>query len=110
MIPLHATLRRILLAGILVALAGSCASVEFTRDTQTSGYFEATGRAVTILGWDLPKGAVEIARENASDARRPNMVVEEVTISPHWGALNWLLEILSVRKAELRGSWGFRGD
>src|SRR5262245_43098851 len=60
----------------LVALAAcSCASVEFHRDTETSGTFVSTGWAFTFFSHDIPASALNIARENASDARQPNMVV-----------------------------------
>lgn len=84
--------------------------MEFTRDTQTSGHFEARARSFTILSWDLPMAAIDIARENVSDARRPNIRIEESSVRPNWGQYNWILDILSVRKAVIRGTWGFEGE
>jgi len=103
--------RKPLVAATLLAslLLCACASVEFTRDSQTSGHFVSKARSVTILAWDLPKDAIDIARENVSDAQRPNVQITEVEVKPDWGRLNWLLDIASVRKATLRGTWGFRG-
>lgn len=98
------------LALLLALLCGSCASVEFTRDTETSGHFVSKGQAFTILSWDIPKSALQIARENMSDARQPNIVVEEVNVSPHLGGADWLLDIIGWRRAVIRGSWGFRDE
>ncbi len=84
--------------------------MEFTRDTQTSGHFEASASSFTILSWDLPMAALDIARENVSDARRPNLRIEEASVRPDWGRYNWILDIISVRKAVIRGSWGFEGE
>ncbi len=100
----------------LVAIAAlslplvSCASVHFERDSETSGTFTSTGLSVTILSYDIPKGALNIARENASDARQPNMVVEETSVVPDWGRLDWLLDIVSIRYAKISGTWGFQPD
>ena len=94
-----------LLAGAFALSA--CASVSYDRRTQTSGTFEAKGMAFTILSIDLPKRAVDIARENASDSNLANLVVEEATVSPDWGRLDFLLDIIGVRRATIRGTWGF---
>ncbi len=97
------------LAGWALALCAlcSCASVEFTRETTSSGTFESTGLAFTILSIDLPKGAMDIARENASDARIPNTEITEATVWPHLGWFDWLLDIVGVRYARVSGTWGF---
>lgn len=94
------------LACALLALA-SCASVSFERETQTSGRFRSTGFAFTILSIDLPKGALDIARENAADANLAHMVVQEVTVIPNLGWFDWLLDIVGVRWAKVEGTWGF---
>ena len=88
----------------------SCASVKFTRDTETSGHFVSSGWAFTIFSIDLPRGAVQIARENASDAGLANMQVEGSGVYPDLGWFNWVLDIISVRKGVVRGTWGFTGD
>jgi hypothetical protein len=98
--------QRPLIAGVL-ALLSSCASVEFKRDSQTSGTFVSTGWSFTILSYDLPKGALKIARENASDARQPNMVVTDATVVPYLGPFDVLLDIISIRYARVIGTWGF---
>lgn len=98
--------RRQALALALLACA-SCASVEFRRDSTTSGTFVSTGWSFTILSYDIPKGALKIARENASDARQPNMIVEDAVVIPHLGRFDVLLDILSVRYARVSGTWGF---
>lgn len=86
---------------------GGCASLEFTRDSPTSGEFRSTGFSFTILSWDLPKGARLIAQENASDANLPNTVVERDTVFPYLGPVDWLLDIIGVRYAVIEGTWGF---
>lgn len=109
--PSSARSRRLLpraLACLLALVASSCASVEFSRDTETSGTFVSTGWAFTIFSHDIPKSALNIARENASDARQPNMVVEEATVTPYLGPFDVLLDIIGVRHARVSGTWGFR--
>ncbi len=99
------------LAGLALTLAlGSCASVEFIRDTETSGRFKSTGMGVTILSLNVPKSAKNIAIENASDARQPNMVITKQTVFPYLGPVDWLLEIFSIRYARIEGTWGFEPE
>lgn len=95
-----------LIAPLLFCLT-SCASVKFERTTETSGTFVSIGHAFTIFSIDVPKEALQIARENAVDSGLAHMQVETVTLSPDWGWWNWALDIVSVRKATLRGTWGF---
>lgn len=97
------------LALVLVgALAlGSCASVAFTRETQTSGRFLSTGVSAALFSYDLPKRAIDIARENASDSRQPNMIIEKEWIFPYLGPLDFLLDIIGIRYARVSGTWGF---
>ena len=102
-------LRTTPIALLLVAFS-ACASVEFQRTTETSGTFVATGRSFTIFSVDIPKEALQIARENASDAGLANMQVTNVTLKPDWGWWNWALDIISVRKARIEGTWGFEGE
>lgn len=100
-------------AMLLVALAActsACASVEFERTTETSGTFESSGWALTLLSIDIPKSALNIARENAADANLPNMNVLEARVRPDFGWFDWLFEIIGVRKAHVRGTWGFDGE
>ncbi len=87
----------------------SCASVSFDRRTQTSGTFRSSAVAVTILGWDLPKRAVDIARDNASDAGLVNMQVDHAVVTPYLGWFDWLLDVLGVRYAVVSGTWGYDG-
>jgi hypothetical protein len=91
----------------LALLVSGCASVEFTRDTETSGRFSSSGTAVTIFGYDFPGGAMQIALDNASDARQPNTQVTKQRVFPYLGPVDWLLDILSVRYARVQGTWGF---
>ncbi len=98
------------LAALSLALLGSCASIDITRDTQTSGHFESTGTAFTILSIDVPKPALNIARDNAADARLTNMQVTEILRRPDLGDWDWLLDIIGVRYVRIVGTWGFTGE
>ena len=105
---------RFLLAAPLLTLlffsTSSCSSMSFTRLSETHGEFYANGIAVTILGIDLPRAAIDIARENLSDARQPNMQIQEELITPYLGWFDWFLDIFSVRFASISGTWGFSPD
>ncbi len=92
---------------LLASLAASCANTKFKRETETSGTFESTAWSMTIFSIDLPKGALMAARENVNNAGLANTVVTGTEVAPHLGWFNWLLEILSVRRARLVGTWGF---
>ena len=99
--------KRLLFATLLLGVTASCASVSFERETLTSGTFESTGVAFTILSIDLPKSAIDIARENASDARQPNTQITDAKVIPYLGWFDWLLDIVGVRYAKVEGTWGF---
>ena len=73
----------------------ACASVSFQRDTETSGTFRSSGLAMTIFSIDMPKAALDIARENASDANLGNMVVETVMVTPYLGPLDWIQDLMA---------------
>lgn len=108
-VALHTT------AAIAVAVVASlgfacCSSVSFERETESSGTFSASGWSFTLFSVDLPKSALNIARENASDANLPNTVVSDVTVGPYLGALDFLLEFVGVRYARVEGTWGFSGN
>ncbi|MEM7515684.1 MAG: hypothetical protein AAF368_01995 [Planctomycetota bacterium] len=98
------------LLALSLGLSPSCASLDFTRDTQSSGTFRSSGWSFTILTWDFPELAEQIARENASDANLPNMVVQDVYRAPALGWFDWILNIIGVRYARIRGTWGFSGE
>jgi hypothetical protein len=100
---------RLAACATLLVLASACASLEFRRDTQTSGTFTSRGWAFTILSFDIPKTAEQIARENASDANLANMQVTDLFLAPWFGPLDWLLDILGVRYCRIDGTWGFPG-
>jgi hypothetical protein len=87
--------------------ASSCASVKFTRDTETSGRFRSSGLSFTILAYDMPKRALDIARENASDSRQSNLRIEKQRVFPYLGPFDWILDIISIRYARIDGRWGF---
>jgi len=93
----------------LVFAAAGCSSLSFQRKTETSGTFSSSGLAVTMLSVDLPKSALQIARENASDSNMANMQVERVLVVPDFGGFNWILDIFSIRYARIEGTWGFSG-
>ncbi len=103
-------LRTAALAACLVLGLGSCGSIEFTRDTETSGHYVAKGFALTILSWDLPQGSLEICRENVADADFPNTQVTKARVWPYFGPLDWILDIIGPRWARVEGTWGFPGD
>jgi len=94
---------------LLAGAASGCSSLSFQRKTETSGTFSSSGWAVTMLAVDIPKSALQIARENASDSNLANMQVEKVLIVPDFGGLNWILDIFSIRFARIEGTWGFSG-
>lgn len=106
---MHALLRRAAVGLACLAL-GACASMSFERDTQSSGTFTSSGWSFTLFSVDLPKSALNIARENASDANLPHLVVEEVMVTPDLGPLDFLMEFISFRYARIRGTWGFAGE
>ena len=66
--------------------------------------------ALTILSVDLPKAALDIARENVSDSRATNLQVDKVKVRPDIGWFNWLFDIIGVRRAVIEGTWGFDGS
>ncbi|MCC7014734.1 MAG: hypothetical protein IT454_19385 [Planctomycetes bacterium] len=101
--------RAALCAAVLASLC-ACASIEITRETATSGRFESTGFAFTLFSIDLPKPALNIARDNASDARLTNMQMSEFYVWPDLGWWDWLLDIIGWRYAKVTGTWGFTGD
>lgn len=95
-------------AAAVLSLAAGCASVEFTRDTETSGTFESSARSFTFLGWEVPRRAIVAALENASDSRLPQLVITEKHATD-WGWWDWVLEIISSRSATVSGTWGDPG-
>jgi hypothetical protein len=96
-----------LLALSLLLLAASCSSVEFQRTTESSGTFEASGTSFTIFGVDVPRSALDQARENASDAGLHNMEVTDTSLWPDLGWLDWIFELISIRHATIEGTWGY---
>lgn len=102
-------LGRGLTAAALTLPIAACANLSFDRTTETSGTFESTGVALTLFAVDFPKGALQIARENASDANLANLQVETVKVVPYFGPFDWLLDIVGVRYAKITGTWGYSG-
>jgi hypothetical protein len=103
-------LARLVLPIALASALSACSSLSFERYTATSGTFSSTGWSITILSVDFPKGALLIARENASDANLANMVVESVTVVPYLGPFDWIFEFFCIRFARVSGTWGFTGQ
>jgi hypothetical protein len=91
-------------------LLASCSSLDIHRTTETSGTFESTGLAVTVLSIDLPKASRDIARENASDTRLNNLRITDSKTVPYLGPVDWLLDIIGVRWTKISGTWGFDGQ
>ena len=91
------------------ALQLGCIHLDVERSTRTSGTFESTGWGLTLLGWDIPKSALDVARENASDARLSNVQVTHTRVIPYLGWFDWLLDIVGVRWAKVSGTWGYAG-
>lgn len=107
------TLRRsapaLALATLLTAasVAGSgCTSVKVERDTLTSGTFRSSAWAFTLLGEDIPRPALMIARSNAADIQRPDLQIETEWVAPDLRWFDWLLDILGFRYAKVTGTWG----
>jgi hypothetical protein len=91
----------------LLLLLSACAGVSIERTTETSGTFSSYGVALTILSSDFPKGAMQSARENVSDANLANMEIRKSIVFPYLGPLDWIFDILGVRYARISGTWGF---
>ncbi|MCA9002142.1 MAG: hypothetical protein KDB61_09475 [Planctomycetes bacterium] len=85
----------------------SCASVSLDRQTQTAGTYKSVGWSVTLFTIDMPSSALDIARENAADFHLANTTETYAKVTPDWGWFNWVLDIVSVRKATVKGTWGF---
>jgi hypothetical protein len=92
---------------VFLVLLSACAGVSFDRTTETSGTFSSYGFAVTILSSDFPKGAMQVARENASDSNLANMEITKSVLFPYLGPFDWILDIVGFRYARISGTWGF---
>lgn len=99
---------RLALAGALLTTVVGCSSLEIQRDSETSGTFDSSARSWVLLGWHMPRPAIQIAHENISDAGLPNVRETEVHRTD-WRWFNWILEIFSTRTAYVRGTWGYSG-
>ena len=99
-----------LLLLVVLIVTTSCSSMSFTRESETHGKFYANGISITLLSIDLPRAALDIARENLSDARQPNMRIEEETVFPYLGWFDWIFDIVGIRYGSISGTWGFPPD
>ena len=95
---------------VLLCLTAGCSSLKFERSSESAGTFVSKGVALTLFSIDIPKSALNIARENASDANLPNMEVSEAVVTPYLGWFDWLLDIVGIRRARIEGTWGFQNS
>ena len=102
------SLATIILVPALLCLTAGCSSLKFERTSESAGTFVSKGVALTLFSIDIPKSAINIARENASDANLPNMEVSEAVVTPYLGWFDWLLDIVGIRRARIEGTWGFQ--
>lgn len=98
------------LVPVLLCLTAGCSSLKFERSSESAGTFVSKGVALTLFSIDIPKSALNIARENASDANLPNMEVSEAVVTPYLGWFDWLLDIVGIRRARIEGTWGFQNS
>jgi hypothetical protein len=63
-----------------------------------------------VFWYEVPKSALDIARENAADTRLTNIQVTEAREYPDLGWLDWLYRLLGVRFGVVEGTWGFTGE
>jgi hypothetical protein len=94
------------IAALGLLLCSSCAAVKFEPDGPDSGHFRSTAIAFTFMGKDLPQGALLIARANAADSQFPNLIVQQERVFPYLWKLDFLLDLISIRWAEVSGTWG----
>lgn len=106
--PSRSAILRTLLCSAVLATLSSCVSLEIDRTSETSGTFESSARSFVILGWHLPRPAIQTAHENIADASLPHVVHTDVRRT-NWGKFNWILEIISTRKGVVSGIWGHTG-
>jgi len=92
---------------LLLLLSPACTSLDVNATSASSGEYSSSAIAITIFSFDLPSGALEMARNNAADIGQPNLLVERETVFPYLGRLDWLLDIFSIRFARVRGTWGY---
>lgn len=91
---------------IVLVSASSCASLDVDRTSPNGGTFRSSALSFTFLSLDFPAPALSTARANAADTGRPELVVEHESVIPYLGRFDWILDILSIRYARIRGTWG----
>ena len=96
-----------LLGLLLLLVLPACASLNTKATSSTSGEYSSSAISFTILAFDLPSPALEMARNNAADIGQPNILVEKETVFPYLGRLDWILDILCIRFAKVTGTWGY---
>ena len=99
-----------LLGLLLLGLCPACAALDVEPTGPASGKYTSTAISFTILAFDLPSPALEMARNNAADIGQPNILVERETVFPYLGRLDWILDILCIRFAKVTGTWGYPDD
>jgi hypothetical protein len=90
----------------IVLASSACASMSFSPTDSAQGTFRSSAIAFTFLGRDYPQSAILVARANAADAQLPGLVVTEERIFPYFWKLDFLLDIVSIRWARVRGTYG----
>lgn len=96
---------RVLAVPMALALC-SCASLKVDPRDASQGTFRSTAIAFTLFGRDYPQSAILLARANASDSQLVNLVVTEERIVPYFWKLDFLLDVISIRWALVRGTYG----
>jgi hypothetical protein len=104
--PMSASRQRRRLAVLVLSVLASCASVDFEPDSEHSGRFTSRAFTLTFLGKDYPAEALRLARGNAADSALPEMVVQREIVIPYLWRLDFLLDFLCLRYAEVSGTWG----
>jgi hypothetical protein len=87
-------------------LLSSCSSLEFKRTGPDHGTFSSSATTFTLLSFDLPGPARDLAMGNVADSARPNLLIESDVVTPYLGWFDWILDFVGVRHARITGTWG----
>lgn len=91
---------------VLAACLTSCASLHVEPTDANTGTFRSSALSFTFLSRDFPQPALLLARANASDSQLPNLVVTEERVFPYFWKLDFLLDVISLRWAQVKGTYG----
>lgn len=100
------SVRALLSALVLSGWLASCASLHVEPTDSGSGTFRSSALSFTFLSRDFPQPALLLARANASDSQLPNLVVTEERVFPYFWKLDFLLDLISLRWAQVKGTYG----